>query len=186
MKKSVRASRMERHHKRMAKESKLSLVSLMDIFTILVFFLMFNASDVQVLQTDNSVILPESTADTAAQETLVLLVSATDILLQGQKMADVNQVLSQEDDIIPALEKELLYQKGRVKIIAADPNAESEEADIARAITIMGDQQIPYSLLKKIMQTCAQAGYTNISLAVEQKEVTSEVVTASAAGGGGV
>lgn len=183
MKKSVRASRMERHHKRMAKESKLSLVSLMDIFTILVFFLMFNASDVQVLQTDNSVKLPESTADTAAQETLVLLVSATDILLQGQKMADVSQVLNQEDDIIPALEKELLYQKGRVKIIAADPTSEGEEADLARAITIMGDQQIPYRLLKKIMQTCAQAGYTNISLAVEQKEVSVEAKDINSGGG---
>lgn len=183
MKKSVRASRMERHHKRMAKESKLSLVSLMDIFTILVFFLMFNASDVQVLQTDNSVTLPESTADTAAQETLVLLVSATDILLQGRKMADVEQVLSQQEDIIPALEKELLYQKGRVKIIAADPTSEDDEADIARAITIMGDQQIPYRLLKKIMQTCAQAGYTNIALAVQQKEVSSEAVVTNTGGG---
>ena len=183
MKKSVRASRMERHHKRMAKESKLSLVSLMDIFTILVFFLMFNASDVQVLQADNSLVLPESTADSAAQETLVLMVSATDILLQGQKMADVAQVLSQADDIIPALEKELLYQKGRVKIIAADPATNIEQADMARAITIMGDQQIPYRLLKKIMQTCAQAGYTNIALAVEQKPTSNQPLDMSSNGG---
>ncbi|GAC15562.1 ExbD/TolR family protein [Aliiglaciecola lipolytica] len=169
MKKSVRASRMERHHKRMAKTSKLSLVSLMDIFTILVFFLMFNASDVQVLQTDKSVKLPESTAETAAQETLVLLVNAKHILLQGQRMADVAQVMSQPSDIIPALEKELTYQKNRTKIIAVNSNEEQDPSEIARAITIMGDQAIPYSLLKKIMQTCAQAGYTNISLAVEQQ-----------------
>lgn len=169
MKKSVRASRMERHHKRMAKESKLSLVSLMDIFTILVFFLMFNASDVQVLQTDNSVKLPESNAETSAQETLVLLVNAKHILLQGQKMAVVSEVMSQASDIIPALEKELNYQKNRVKIISVNNDPENIQQDIARAITIMGDKAIPYSLLKKIMQTCAQAGYTNISLAVEQK-----------------
>jgi len=169
MKKSVRAARMERHHKRMAKESKLSLVSLMDIFTILVFFLMFNASDVQVLQTHKSISLPESNAETAAEETLVLLVNAKDILLQGQKMADVAQVLGQGSDIIEPLEKELLYQKGRTKVIAADPSSVEQGDEIARAITIMGDQAIPYALLKKIMQTCAQAGYTNISLAVEQK-----------------
>lgn len=172
MKKSVRATRMERHHKRMAKESKLSLVSLMDIFTILVFFLMFNASDVQVLQTHNSVTLPESTADTAARETLVLLVNADTILLQGQTMASVQQVLAQSDDIIPALEKELLYQKQRTSIVAAQGSNAGSEQEIARAITIMGDQDIPYVLLKKIMQTCAQAGYTNISLAVEQKPET--------------
>jgi biopolymer transport protein ExbD len=167
MKKSVRAARMERHHKRMGQESKLSLVSLMDIFTILVFFLMFNASDVQVLQTHKSIELPESSADNAAQETLVLLVNAQHILLQGQKMADVTTVLASESDVIPALEKELNYQKGRSKVLSADPSKAQE--DIARAITIMGDQNIPYALLKKIMQTCAKAGYTNISLAVEQK-----------------
>jgi len=167
MKKSVRAARMERHHKRMGKESKLSLVSLMDIFTILVFFLMFNASDVQVLQTHKSVTLPKSSADSAAQETLVLLVNAQHILLQGQKMADVAQVMAQPEDIIVALEKELLYQKNRTKVLANQGEEDAE--DVARAITIMGDQGIEYGLLKKIMQTCASAGYTNISLAVEQK-----------------
>jgi biopolymer transport protein TolR len=53
MKMSARAKRMARNHKR--RTTKLSLVSLMDIFTILVFFLMLNASDVQVLQRDDSV-----------------------------------------------------------------------------------------------------------------------------------
>jgi biopolymer transport protein ExbD len=33
----------------------------------------------------------------------------------------------------------------------------------------MGDRSVPYALLKKIMYTCAQAGYTDVSLAVEQK-----------------
>lgn len=168
MKKSVRAMRMERHHKRMAKESKLSLVSLMDIFTILVFFLMFNASDVQVLQTHKSVSLPESTANEAARETLVLMVNATDLLLQGQKLADVSTVTASDSDIIPALEQELNYQRGRSNALVASTD---DIQPSAGAITIMGDQAIPYSLLKKIMQTCAQAGYTDISLAVEEKVV---------------
>lgn len=171
MKQSVRAMRMARNHKRMAKESKLSLVSLMDIFTILVFFLMFNASDVQVLQTHKSVSLPKSDAEQAAKETLVLMVNANDLLLQGQKLADIPSVLAEDLDIISALEKELTYQKSRSPILeTGDQNGE----DVARAITIMGDQAIPYRLLKKIMQTCAQAGYTNISLAVEQNTPTEE------------
>lgn len=167
MKKSVRAMRMERHHKRMAKESKLSLVSLMDIFTILVFFLMFNASDVQVLQTHKSVSLPKSDAELGARETLVLMVNAQDLLLQGQKLADVDAVLLQPDDIIPALEKELNYQRTRNTNLPVEAQQDNSQ-EFAGAITIMGDQAIPYQLLKKIMQTCAQAGYTDISLAVEQ------------------
>lgn len=167
MKKSVRALRMERHHKRMAKTSKLSLVSLMDIFTILVFFLMFNASDVQVLQTHKSVVLPQSVAQAAAKETLVLLVNANNIVLQGKPMASVDSVLAQSDDIIESLQQELTYLAQRQPVLA---QSDSEGEILGKAITIMGDQAIPYRLLKKIMQTCAQSGYTDISLAVEQLE----------------
>ncbi|MDN4502067.1 biopolymer transporter ExbD [Alteromonadaceae bacterium BrNp21-10] len=164
MKKSVRALRMERQQKRMSQTSKLSLVSLMDIFTILVFFLMMNTSEVQVLQTHKSVKLPESHADTSAQETLLLMVNEKDIILQGQKLADVATVLASGEEIIAALDSELQYQANRTLALASDTSGDSAE----RAITIMGDRSIPYELLKKLMQTCANAGYSNISLAVEQ------------------
>jgi biopolymer transport protein TolR len=176
---------MERHHKRMAKDSKLSLVSLMDIFTILVFFLMVNASDVQVLQNSKSLELPESTAQQAAKETLILMVNNNDLILQGQKIVDVQAILSQSDDLIPELLTELEYQINRAdgkneknekngKNGKNEKNEKSERDadgnDVERAITIMGDKNIPYTLLKRIMQTCAQAGFTNISLAVQGQE----------------
>jgi biopolymer transport protein TolR len=169
MKRSARAMRMERHHKRMAKDSKLSLVSLMDIFTILVFFLMVNASEVQVLQNSKSVELPESTAQQGAKETLILMVNNTDLILQGQKLADVDTILRQSDDLIPELATELAYRVNRTAI-SAEKDKDNDSNDIERAITIMGDKNIPYTLLKRIMQTCAQAGFTNISLAVEGQE----------------
>jgi biopolymer transport protein ExbD len=179
MKKSARALRMERHHKRMGKDSKLSLVSLMDIFTILVFFLMVNASDVQVLQNNKSVELPKSTANQAAKETLVLMVNASDLLLQGRKLADVDEILSQTEDIIPQLAAELAYQAKRSPEVYAPASEEGGPPPQARAITIMGDKTIPYALLKRIMQTCAQGGYTNISLAVDSTDAqqTAESLT---------
>lgn len=167
MKQSARALRMQRHHKRMAKDSKLSLVSLMDIFTILVFFLMVNASDVQVLQNSKSVELPESSAKQAAKETLILMVNNKDLILQGQKLADVQAILRQSDDLIPELATELAYQVNRA---GNNGKKDPDGNDIERAITIMGDKNIPYVLLKRIMQTCAQAGFTNISLAVEGQD----------------
>ena len=168
MKKSARALRMDRHHKRMAKDSKLSLVSLMDIFTILVFFLMVNASDVQVLQNSKSVELPKSTSQQAAKETLILMVNNQDLILQGRKLANVDDILSQADDVILELATELEYQIKRSgnEMVASN----DEQQPIARSITIMGDKHIPYTILKRIMQTCAQAGFTNISLAVEGEE----------------
>ncbi len=82
MVKSKRAKRMERHHKR-GKGAPLNLVSLMDIFTILVFFLLVNSSDVEVLPNAKDVQLPESIAEEKAKETVVIVIGDDDIIVQG-------------------------------------------------------------------------------------------------------
>jgi len=181
MKMSARAKRMERNHKRGT--TKLSLVSLMDIFTILVFFLMLNASDVQVLQRDDSVELPRSTVKTPAKETLLLMINANNILLQGKSVAKTADLYAQQDYIIQALKEELRYQASRTTRTpaeSADDNTEElGDDDPGLSITIMGDKSVPYEILKKIMQTSAEAGYTNIALAVEnQLEANSDTVSA--------
>ncbi len=173
MKQSVRAKRMQRHHKRNSGKSKLSLVSLMDIFTILVFFLMLNASDVQVLQVNDQVQLPESTADTPAKETLLLMVTKNQVLLQGKLIVDTSALLAQESNTIETLINELDYHTNRKSDL-------SDEAKLSQSITVMGDSSIPYLVLKRIMQSCAQAGYTNISLAVENSSDNGSALTSKA------
>lgn len=170
MKQSVRAKRMARNHKRNSKQTKLSLVSLMDIFTILVFFLMLNASDVQVLDNHKSVTLPESTSDKPAKETLLILVNNDAIVLQGKKVTDVDSALQDNQDTISALAKELAYhnqKRQKSAVMQQAVTAPQSDAE-GQAITIMGDRSVPYAVLKKVMYTCAEAGYTDVSLAVEQ------------------
>lgn len=168
MKQSVRAKRMARNHKRNARQAKLSLVSLMDIFTILVFFLMLNASDVQVLDNHKSITLPESPSDVAAKETLLIMVNNSTLVLQGRKLASIDEILSSSEETIDVLADELAFRlQQTAKRSSVD--ASEESAVQGNAITIMGDRSVPYALLKKIMYTCAQAGYTDVSLAVEQK-----------------
>ncbi|WP_421131720.1 ExbD/TolR family protein [Alteromonas sp. A079] len=168
MKQSVRAKRMARNHKRNARQAKLSLVSLMDIFTILVFFLMLNASDVQVLDNHKSITLPESPSEVAAKETLLIMVNNSSLVLQGEKLADIEEILSSSDETIDVLADELAFRFQQAST-PANVDASDESAVQGKAITIMGDRSVPYALLKKIMYTCAQAGYTDVSLAVEQK-----------------
>ncbi|MFC4698745.1 ExbD/TolR family protein [Glaciecola siphonariae] len=163
MKQSVRAKRMARHHKRNQKSAKLSLVSLMDIFTILVFFLMLNASDVQVLQSSDRVSLPESLADTPASETLLLMVTKDQVLLQGKALSNTQALAEQNQQAIDALKAELDYHTQR-----RDDLSEDDKQTLS--ITIMGDASTPYAVLKQIMQACAAQGYTNIALAVENKQ----------------
>ena len=140
----------------------LNLVSLIDIFTILIFFLLANASEVEVLPSTKAVRLPESTAEKTPKETLVVLVSNQDIVVQGRKVSSVSEAMNADSDLIAPLKAELDYHAGRQLI-------RKEKEVRNKAITIMGDKEIPYRLLRKIMVTCARANYSDISFAVIQK-----------------
>jgi len=161
MKKSLRAKRMVKHHRRMGQASKLNLVSLMDIFTILVFFLLINSSDVEILSTEKSIQLPESFAKQKPETTLLIKVNNQDLLVGTRPIAKVADILSDPSPFIGVLEKELEYQAGR------RPLTELEK-EKGRAVTIMGDQAVSYALLKRIMATCAENDFRDISLAVTQ------------------
>lgn len=163
MKSSRRAKRMARHHGRNKKDASLNLVSLMDIFTIMVFFLMMNQSDVEVMSNDD-ITLPKSSAETQPRTTVNLMVSGEDIVVQGRPIASVKDILvmKPEQELIPALQKELDY-------LASKTQATAQELELGRPITIMGDQGIPYKVLKRIMATCQKAKFTQISLAVQKK-----------------
>lgn len=160
---STRAKRMERHHKR-ARPASLSLVSLMDIFTILVFFLLVNQSDVQSLDVPKNIVLPESMAMTRPAETVVVMVTPTELLVQGRAVALLKDIDAQPDLIIEPLRAALKQQTDRYLRVTA-------QADVAlREITILGDKSVPYRILKKVMATSTDADYGKLSLAVLQRE----------------
>ena len=157
---SRRARRMERNHKR-NKQSALNLVSLMDIFTILVFFLLVSSSNVQQLPNSKDISLPTSVAEKAPKETLVIAVTKDSIIVQGTKVSNLQDVITSNEDLIPALEKELKFQSSKSSVAIRSAKA--------RSVTIMGDESIPYQLLRKILATCRQSNYTNIAFAAVQK-----------------
>jgi biopolymer transport protein ExbD len=154
---------MEKHHARNNSVVALNLVSLMDIFTILVFFLLVNSSEVETLPNAKDLQLPESIAEKKAKETVVILIGEVDILVQGKPVAKVADVMATKGNDIPALRQALKSQNDRVL------RREAQDEIEGREITIMGDRDIPYRLLKKVMATCTESDYGQISLAVLQK-----------------
>ncbi|WP_062062625.1 ExbD/TolR family protein [Cellvibrio sp. OA-2007] len=166
MKQSLRAKRMAKHHRRLNQASKVNLVSLMDIFTILVFFLLVNSGDVEVLQADKSIKLPASVSEQVPENNLLVVVSATDVVVGGRSVGKLTELMASTDDKFLPLEAELKYQAQK-----AGPLKETDLIT-GRPVTIMADQKLPYALLKKVMATCAAAEYRAISLAVTQKEVS--------------
>jgi biopolymer transport protein ExbD len=164
MKASRRAKRMERHHTRTKRSAGLNMVSLMDIFTILVFFLLVSSSSVQDLPNAKQIKLPESVSDQLPKENVVIMVGDEDIVVQGHKVAAVADVMRSDAIEIVPLKQELARLAGRqFSATTADGKP------ILREVTIMGDKKIPFNLLKKIMLTCTKANYSNISLAVMRK-----------------
>ena len=151
-----RAARNARHGNAL----DMNLVSLIDVFTILIFFLLSN-SGVETLPAA-SVHLPESSAKKDPKETLVVVVNANEITVDGRKVADVAPLATAADDLIPGLKAEL-------DVVSARPVALAENASKAHSVTIMGDKDIPYQLLRKVMYTAAVANFTDVSFAVNQK-----------------
>ncbi|HED36200.1 MAG TPA: biopolymer transporter ExbD [Gammaproteobacteria bacterium] len=164
MKESSRAKRMQRHHARRAdKSASLNMVSLMDIFTILVFFLLVSAANSDILPTPKNIKLPVSTADKLPKENIVIIIGNNDILIQGKKVASIDRAIkSRQNVIMPLLDalKKQLRSKG---------SRDGIKKMMKKGVTIMGDKEVPYILLKKIMITSAAANFADISLAVNKK-----------------
>lgn len=160
--KSRKAQRMDKHHKRRS-VGGLNLISLMDIFTILVFFLLVNSQEVETLPNAKDIQLPESYAEEKARENVVIMVTDDAILVQGRVVATLEEINALEGVVIPGIEDALRAQTDRV--LRKDALAKIED----REVTIMGDRELPYSLLKKVMASCTSADYGRISLAVTQK-----------------
>lgn len=166
MKMSRRAKRMDRQHVRHGRGMALNLVSLMDIFTILVFFLLVNTSDGEVLPTHKSVELPESVSEQQPRVTVTIMVNEENILLHGKVIATVDNIMQEQGNFSKVLQTALIDQTGDALNADSDP-------DERREATIMGDREIPFRLLKKVMASCTQAGFNRISLAVLQKSLES-------------
>lgn len=139
----------------------MNLVALIDIFTILIFFLM-SSTGIEVLTNARAVKLPLSIAETTPKQTIVVAVSDTDIVVDGRRVASVAEASALQGDLIPGLKAELDLLAGR-QVVTADKDAST------KAITIMGDKSIPYSLLRKVMYTSARANFSEVKFAVQRK-----------------
>lgn len=163
MKESRRMKRMGRAKKRAKRIPGFNLVALMDIFTILVFFLLTNSAQTQDLPSPDQIKLPQSVSEKKPEETAVVLVTETQILVQGKLVALRSEIAERKLSFVPAVRDEL----GR--IAQSTTRLREEKKRVAREVTIMGDRGIPFKLLKKIMTSCTLAGYQTINLAVVQK-----------------
>jgi biopolymer transport protein TolR len=167
MKLTPRQKRSERRSRNQTMVD-MNLVSLIDVFTILIFFLLSNSGGVETLPSPKAVKLPESFAATAPRDTLVVVVSGTEILVDGRKVSSVQDAMAGPDDMIAPLKAELDLLQANRQVVRAENVAQDTTA--GKAVSIMGDKDIPYQLLRRVMATCAKANFSDVSFAVRQRE----------------
>ncbi len=164
MKNSRRMKRMARNKK---KVSGLNLTSLMDVFTILVFFLLFHSSGGEAVEAPKQIKLPDSVVEAKPRETVVIMVSPDVVLVQGEAVIGTAELLASGTETVTEITERLERLERNIIGISTRAVVESKE------VTILADKTIPFSALKKIMSTCTGSGYGRISLAVIQKAAQS-------------
>ena len=145
----------------------LRLTSMIDMFTILLVFLLKNyATENQIPVVANDLRLPSSTALKAPETTSVIGLTREWILLDGAKMAKISDVLKSNNLLI----KNLYLDLKAKRLISERLSTLDAKMKFRGEITFQGDKDIPFQLLKKVMYTCGQVGYNAMQLAVLKKE----------------
>lgn len=157
---SRRLQKMIHRQQRRREAVTLNLVSMIDVFTTLVFFLLITSTSVQTLHNPRELELPNSIAMQTPQDTAVLMITQRDIQLQGRPVMSVDEAMQSPGTILPQLKAELLTA-ALMPVQGGAPGATTRGE-----INIMADRSVPYALIKKVMATCGELKFARISLSV--------------------
>jgi len=157
-------SRIKRHDTDPGKMT-LNLTSMMDMFTIiLVFLLKTYSTEGQLIHPSEYLTLPKSTIKTMPEVALDVAVSKEWIFVNNEPIENIATVVAQPGLIIETLQAELLKYANEAKRME-----EKYGIPFSGKVTIQGDKDIPYRVMVKVMATCGRAEFPNMRLAVYRK-----------------
>jgi biopolymer transport protein ExbD len=157
-----REKKKSRREKATEGTAGMMLTSLMDIFIVLVLYLLVNQGDGISLEPPDRVVLPDSGVDTAPRQSIVITLSDRDVQIQGESVISMAEVKASNQAEIEPIRLAIL----RIK---AEAEKKKNQSGIDTEVTILADRSIPFKVLKKIMLSSSNAGYGKISFAVNQK-----------------
>jgi biopolymer transport protein TolR len=157
---TFRDRRRKRHHG----ASHFALVPFIDMMTILVVFLLAHTAEVDILPNTKNISIPQSLSERKPGATVVVMVTKDSLFVDGKPVGTIAALVADAAPVYAPLKAALVAQNSLLLNGAAN-------TDIAkREVTIMGDKNTPYSVMKKIMVTCSQAEYGKVSFAVVERE----------------
>lgn len=155
-----------KRHKTGSGEVRMQLTSMMDMFTILLVFLLKTYSTHgQLINPSEDLTLPVSDVQNPPEVGLDVTVSNDWVLVNGKPVEKTSNLSQIDGYIIPSLQSaiERYAEEGR--------NLEAMYGTkFSGKVTIQGDKNLPYRLLIKVLATCGQSNFPNMRLVVYQKE----------------
>jgi len=141
-------------------EADIMLTPMIDMFVLLVVFLIMNFSATGELVTiSKDIKLPEAATTKMLERAPIIQISAKTIAVEGFKVGDSEDILKDEDLRVPQLTDKL--QEMRKVDEMMHPGAQFKGE-----IIINADRMVNFKLVRKVMMASAEAGYININYAV--------------------
>jgi biopolymer transport protein TolR len=142
-------------------DAELNLIPLIDVMSVLVTFLLIYTADVEVVQNNKGIEIPQSSADTQASPSVIVMITKDHVFVQGEMVTSVADVAAAETPLVEPLRRVL----ERPMLIGET----SSPAAAKREVTVIADKSLSFDLVRKVMATCTATTYGKISLAVLQK-----------------
>src|SRR4029077_4531235 len=130
---SNRALRMAQHHMRNRADAQLNLIPLIDILSVMVAFLLVYSTEVEVIQNSKGIEIPQSIAQTAPKQSVVVMITKTDLFVQGEFITTVADIQASPTALIAPLSAALK----RPMLVG---QTISDQDVSQREITIMADK----------------------------------------------
>jgi len=100
---SNRARRMAQHHLRNRADAQLNLIPLIDILSVMVAFLLVYSTEVEVIQNSKGIEIPQSIAQTAPKQSVVVMVTKSDLFVQGEFIASIADIRAAPGPLVEPL-----------------------------------------------------------------------------------
>jgi len=159
----VSSNRLKRR-KRHRGASHFALVPFIDMMTILVVFLLAHTAEVDILPNTKNISIPQSLSERKPNAAVVVMVTTDSVYVDGKLVGSIAEIVANPGNVFAPLKAALMAQND----LALGGAQKTEIAK--REVTIMGDKNTPYSVLKRIMLTCSDAEYGKVSFAVVERE----------------
>lgn len=158
----------------------LSLTAMVDMFTVLVIFLLQNYNTTgEILYIPKEVVLPKAASVRELKPSHVVTVSNKEILLDKVVVARFEDVVAAEDWTIPKLKDQLqdalikskaeheskLQNKIR-DVVESTKGQADEDLNAWSKVTIQADKGVDFLTIKKVLYTATEAGAGEINFAV--------------------